>query len=432
MTMSVAHPALVNHAKGWSVGCTRPAARAGVIEQSHQRCAALGLTRVERPDFEPLMRTDLNVARERNQRLFMHAAPVMEMLFEQIVNSDSMIVLTDATGHHPAFGRRRRIPGARAQGGAVAGRQLGRAVQGHERHRHRAVRGVAHARAWQRTLHARQQLSHLFGGADLRPARQHPRRARCDRRPALVSPAHDGAGAHVGAHDREPLAVRRLRQPPAAALPQPRRSSSARCSRASSSSVQTARCSAPTAARSTSWPSAARRCACKACPACSAPRSRPCSIISARRWRCRCACHLRGWAAVPRQCPLRSVLALDPVQPGRRVERRIAAGTGQQPGRAARPGPDAAARRVPADAGSSRSEPAHGTAVRAELSQDRRCADRHRGQQGAAHPEPRHRAADPRRDRHRQGTAGARAAPGLGPGPPGPSSPSTAHRFRSR
>jgi transcriptional regulator of acetoin/glycerol metabolism len=98
MTMSVAHPALVNHAKSWSVGCTRPAARAGVIEQSHQRCAALGLTRVERPDFEPLMRTDLNVARERNQRLFMHAAPVMEMLFEQIVNSDSMIVLTDALG----------------------------------------------------------------------------------------------------------------------------------------------------------------------------------------------------------------------------------------------------------------------------------------------------------------------------------------------
>ncbi len=73
-------------------------ARARRIEQSHLRCAALGLSRVERPDFEPLVRGDLAVARERNQRLFTHAAPVMEMLFEQIVNTESMIVLTDAQG----------------------------------------------------------------------------------------------------------------------------------------------------------------------------------------------------------------------------------------------------------------------------------------------------------------------------------------------
>ena len=73
-------------------------ARARRIEQSHLRCDALGLSRVERPDFEPLVRGDLAIARERNQRLFTHAAPVMEMLFEQIVNSESMIVLTDAQG----------------------------------------------------------------------------------------------------------------------------------------------------------------------------------------------------------------------------------------------------------------------------------------------------------------------------------------------
>ena len=73
-------------------------ARAELIEQSHLRCAALGLTRVERPDFEPMVRGDLAVARERNQRLFTHAAPVMEMLFEQIINTESMIVLTDAQG----------------------------------------------------------------------------------------------------------------------------------------------------------------------------------------------------------------------------------------------------------------------------------------------------------------------------------------------
>ena len=76
----------------------RQPAQVHVIEQSHQRCAALGLTRIERPDHEPLIRSDLAVARERNQRLYQHAAPVMEMLFEQIVNTESMIVLTDANG----------------------------------------------------------------------------------------------------------------------------------------------------------------------------------------------------------------------------------------------------------------------------------------------------------------------------------------------
>ena len=74
------------------------AGRTELIEQWHQRCAALGLSRIERPDFDPLRRSDLVVARERNQRLFTHAAPVMEMLLEQIVDTDSMIVLADTTG----------------------------------------------------------------------------------------------------------------------------------------------------------------------------------------------------------------------------------------------------------------------------------------------------------------------------------------------
>ena len=77
----------------------QPAAERGeLIQQWHQRSAALGLSRAERPDFAPLVRSDLTVARERNQRLITHAAPVMEMLLEQIVDTDSMIVLADATG----------------------------------------------------------------------------------------------------------------------------------------------------------------------------------------------------------------------------------------------------------------------------------------------------------------------------------------------
>ncbi len=68
------------------------------IDQSHERCAALGVSRIERPDYSPLGRSDLSVVRDRNLRLHDHAAPVMEMLFEQIVNTDSMVVLCDATG----------------------------------------------------------------------------------------------------------------------------------------------------------------------------------------------------------------------------------------------------------------------------------------------------------------------------------------------
>jgi len=100
--MSATHRAMVTHAKTWATPTALPFARQAahteLIEQSHLRCAALGLSRVERPDFEPLLRSDLSVARERNQRLFTHAAPVMEMLFEQIVNTESMILLTDAQG----------------------------------------------------------------------------------------------------------------------------------------------------------------------------------------------------------------------------------------------------------------------------------------------------------------------------------------------
>ncbi|HSI58693.1 MAG TPA: GAF domain-containing protein, partial [Ideonella sp.] len=72
--------------------------RTEFIERSHQRSAALGLSRGERREFDPLIRSDLTVARERNQRLYAHAAPVMHMLFEQIVNTESMILLTDAQG----------------------------------------------------------------------------------------------------------------------------------------------------------------------------------------------------------------------------------------------------------------------------------------------------------------------------------------------
>jgi sigma-54 dependent transcriptional regulator, acetoin dehydrogenase operon transcriptional activator AcoR len=68
------------------------------IDDSHQRCLALGLSRIERPDLGLIGRSDLAVARDRNLRLHAHAAPVMELLYDQIVNTHSMVVLTDASG----------------------------------------------------------------------------------------------------------------------------------------------------------------------------------------------------------------------------------------------------------------------------------------------------------------------------------------------
>jgi transcriptional regulator of acetoin/glycerol metabolism len=68
------------------------------ILRSHERCAALGLSRVERPDHASLLRADLAAARERNRRLHQHAAPVMELLLEQILATQSMILLTDTQG----------------------------------------------------------------------------------------------------------------------------------------------------------------------------------------------------------------------------------------------------------------------------------------------------------------------------------------------
>ncbi len=70
----------------------------GVIRQSHERCAALGLSRIARPEHVPLARSELTLARERQHRLHSHAAPVMEMLFDQIAGTDSMVLLCDDTG----------------------------------------------------------------------------------------------------------------------------------------------------------------------------------------------------------------------------------------------------------------------------------------------------------------------------------------------
>jgi len=69
-----------------------------VIAQAHQRSAAYGLRSYEAPDFCPVLQSELKSQIERSQSLFTHALPVMETLYGQIVNTQSMVILTDAAG----------------------------------------------------------------------------------------------------------------------------------------------------------------------------------------------------------------------------------------------------------------------------------------------------------------------------------------------
>ena len=68
------------------------------IVQSHERCAAAKLSPIRAPDHAPLIRADLAGARERNRMLSQHAVPVMEILLEQILATNSMVLLTDVQG----------------------------------------------------------------------------------------------------------------------------------------------------------------------------------------------------------------------------------------------------------------------------------------------------------------------------------------------
>jgi transcriptional regulator of acetoin/glycerol metabolism len=68
------------------------------ISQSHERSLALGVDPRAVPEICPAPAAALREAREQHHRLYQQAAPVMEMLFEQIVSTRSMVVLTDPQG----------------------------------------------------------------------------------------------------------------------------------------------------------------------------------------------------------------------------------------------------------------------------------------------------------------------------------------------
>ena len=68
------------------------------IARSHQRSSSYGITRGQRPDLEQLSRADLAQTLEASQSLSGHARPVMETLYDQIRNTHSMVILSDAEG----------------------------------------------------------------------------------------------------------------------------------------------------------------------------------------------------------------------------------------------------------------------------------------------------------------------------------------------
>ncbi len=88
-TVRPAAATLVNHERGWLTPS---------IEKAHERSQAFGLNATARPDYDVLSSADLALRREQCRVLCMHATPVMEALHEQIANTQSMIVLTDAQG----------------------------------------------------------------------------------------------------------------------------------------------------------------------------------------------------------------------------------------------------------------------------------------------------------------------------------------------
>ena len=69
-----------------------------IIDSSHLRSQAFGLCPDARPDFSPLHCNELALLVERNRLLHAHAVPAMETLYQQIINTHNMVILTDAHG----------------------------------------------------------------------------------------------------------------------------------------------------------------------------------------------------------------------------------------------------------------------------------------------------------------------------------------------
>jgi transcriptional regulator of acetoin/glycerol metabolism len=69
-----------------------------LIVSSRKRSQAFGLKEVDAPDYSVAGHGRINQALEENRFLFQHAAPIMETLYHQIANTQSMVLLTARSG----------------------------------------------------------------------------------------------------------------------------------------------------------------------------------------------------------------------------------------------------------------------------------------------------------------------------------------------
>ena len=68
------------------------------IARSWSRCADTGLSLEVEPSLQPMVARELEEIRDKNTRLLTQARPEMENLHAQIVGTQSMVILTDASG----------------------------------------------------------------------------------------------------------------------------------------------------------------------------------------------------------------------------------------------------------------------------------------------------------------------------------------------
>lgn len=68
------------------------------IERSWERCASTGMSADLRPVIEPVEHHALEQIRDKSSRLLIQARPEIENLHAQILGTQSMVILTDATG----------------------------------------------------------------------------------------------------------------------------------------------------------------------------------------------------------------------------------------------------------------------------------------------------------------------------------------------
>jgi transcriptional regulator of acetoin/glycerol metabolism len=69
-----------------------------LIGTSRERSQAFGLREVDSPDYSTAARGQMLQALEENRFLYQHAAPIMETLYHQIANTQSMVLLTARSG----------------------------------------------------------------------------------------------------------------------------------------------------------------------------------------------------------------------------------------------------------------------------------------------------------------------------------------------